>query len=232
MFIQAGHPVISVDTKKKELVGNFKNPGQQWTQKATPVNDHDFPNAAIAKAVPYGIYDVVHNQGFVYVGTSSDTAAFAVDAIERWFLRPDRPRYADETKLLILCDGGGSNGYRVRNWKYQLQQLADRYGIEVMICHYPSGASKWNPIEHRLFSFISINWAGQPLRSLNRLTALIRGTTTKTGLVVKASQLKGHYPTKVKVSDAEMATLNLTRRKICPKWNYVLRPCRQYTKKA
>ena len=156
-----------------------------------------------------------------------------MDAIERWFLRPDRPRCADETKLLILCDGGGSNGYRVRNWKYQLQrQLADRYGIDVMICHYPTGASKWNPIEHRLFSFISINWAGQPLRSLNRLTALIRGTTTQTGLVVKASQLKGHHPIKVKVSDAEIATLNLTRRKIYPKWNYVLCSRCQHTKKT
>jgi hypothetical protein len=232
-FIQAGHPVISVDTKKKELIGNFKNPGQQWTQQATVVNDHDFPKDAIAKAVPYGIYDIVHNQGFVYVGTSGDTAAFAVAAIEQWFCRADRPHFADETKLLILCDAGGSNGYRVRNWKRQLQrQLADRYGLTVMICHYPTGASKWNPIEHRLFSFISINWAGQPLRSLNRMTALIRGTATETGLVVKAAQLKGDYPTKVQVSDAEMAALNLTRRKICPQWNYLIRPTDSYLEKA
>jgi len=222
-FIQAGHPVISVDTKKKELIGNFKNAGQTWTQAADAVNDHDFPDHAIAKAVPYGIYDLVHNQGFVYVGTSGDTAGFAVDAIERWFRRKDRPRFADESKLLILCDAGGSNGYRVRNWKRQLQcQLADRYGIEVMVCHYPSGASKWNPIEHRLFSFISLNWAGKPLRSLNRMTALIRGTTTQSGLTVKATQLKGIYPTKVQVSEEEMTALNLTRRKICPQWNYSL----------
>ena len=147
--------------------------------------------------MPYGIYDLVHNQGYVYVGTSHDTAAFAVAAIVRWFERQDRPKFADETKILILSDSGGSNGYRVRNWKYQLQQqLADQFNIEVMVCHYPSGASKWNPIEHRLFSFISLNWAGKPLRSLRWMTALIRGTTTSTGLIVKAAQLKGHYPTK------------------------------------
>ena len=223
LFIRAGHPVVSVDTKKKELIGNFKNAGQCWTQQADAVNDHDFPGMAIAKAVPYGIYDLVNNQGFVYVGTSGDTAAFAVDAIVRWFKRRDRPKFADESKILILCDGGGSNGYRVRNWKYQLQQkLADNYGIDVMVCHYPSGASKWNRIEHRLFSFISLNWAGQPLRSLSSMTALIRGTTTKSGLTVKAAQLNGKYPTKVKVSDAEMATMNLTPRRIYPQWNYIL----------
>jgi hypothetical protein len=232
-FIQAGHPVISVDTKKKELIGNFKNAGQTWTLEADLVNDHDFPGDAIAKAVPYGIYDVTHNQGFVYVGTSGDTAAFAVDAIEQWFERKDRPGFGDEGKVLILCDSGGSNGYRVRNWKRQLQQqLADRYGIDVMVCHYPSGASKWNPIEHRLFSFISLNWAGKPLRSLNQMTALIRGTKTQPGLRVKAAQLKGDYPTKVKVSDEEMAALRLTRRKICPQWNYMIHPRTQIPKKA
>lgn len=232
-FIQAGYPVISVDTKKKELIGNFKNAGQTWTQQADVVNDHEFPTDAIAKAVPYGIYDIVHNQGFVYVGISGDTAAFAVDAIERWWKRKDRTRFCNESKLLILCDSGGSNGYQVRNWKRQLQlQLADRYGIEVMVCHYPSGASKWNPIEHCLFSFISLNWAGKPLRSLNCMTALIRGTTTQTGLTVKAAQLKGDYPTKVKVSNEEMATLKLTRRKICPQWNYMLHPRPQCLKKA
>jgi Rhodopirellula transposase DDE domain len=225
LFTQAGHPVISVDTKKKELIGNFKNAGETWNQEPELVNDHDFPDDAIAKAVPYGIYDVVHNQGYVYVGTSSDTAAFAVDAIGRWFERQDRPKFTDESKILILCDAGGSNGYRVRNWKRALQHhFADRYGVEVMVCHYPSGASKWNPIEHRLFSFISLNWAGIPLRSLSRMTALIRGTTTQAGLVVKAAQLKGDYPTKVKVSDAEMAKLNFTRRRICPLWNYVISP--------
>lgn len=223
-FINAGHPVISVDAKKKELVGNFQQAGRTWRQQAEPVNDHDFAQDAVAKAVPYGIYDLVHNQGTVYVGTSGNTADFAVDAIQRWYERADRPQFADERKLLILCDAGGSNGYRVRNWKLQLQLLADCYGIEIMVCHYPPGASKWNPIEHRLFSMISLNWAGKPLRSLATITALIRGTSTTTGLTVNASLLKGNYPTKVKVSDEQMATLKLTRRKICPQWNYVVHP--------
>lgn len=225
LFIQAGHPVISVDTKKKELIGNYKNDGQNWTQAAEAVKDHDFPDKTTIKAVPYGIYDVVHNQGFVYVGTSGDTAEFAVDAIVRWFERKDRPTFKNERKLLILCDGGGSNGSRVRNWKRQLQQqLAERFGLEVMVCHYPPGTSKWNPIEHRLFSFVSLNWAGQPLRSLSRMTALIRGTVTIMGLQVKAAVLKGNYPLKIKVSNAEMAELALTRRKICPQWNYGIHP--------
>ena len=223
LFIQAGHPVISVDTKKKELIGNYKNDGQNWTQAAEAVKDHDFPDKTTIKAVPYGIYDVVHNQGFVYVGTSGDTAEFAVDAIVRWFERKDRPTFKNERKLLILCDGG--NGSRVQNWKRQLQQqLAERFGLEVMVCHYPPGTSKWNPIEHRLFSFVSLNWAGQPLRSLSRMTALIRGTVTIMGLQVKAAVLKGNYPLKIKVSNAEMAELALTRRKICPQWNYGIHP--------
>jgi len=223
-FMRANHPVISVDTKKKELIGNFKNAGKTWCQSAELVNDHDFPQQAVAKAVPYGIYDVVHNNGYVYVGNSGDTPDFAVAAIERWYNRADRPHFTDERKLLILCDAGGSNGYRVRNWKFQLQRFADDYNIEVMVCHYPTGASKWNPIEHRLFSMISSNWAGKPLRSLKAMTALIRGTSTETGLTVKATLLRGHYPTKVKVSDQQMATINLTRRKICSQWNYVIHP--------
>jgi len=223
-YIQAGHPVISVDTKKKELIGNFYNAGHIWRQHPEQVKDHDFPDEETVRAVPYGIYDVVHNHGTVYVGTSGDTAAFAVDAIQRWYERSDRPQFDDESKLLILCDAGGSNGYRVRNWKRQLQTFTDNYDLEIMVCHYPSGASKWNPIEHRLFSMISLNWAGKPLRSLAAMTALIRGTSTQTGLVVKAALLPGHYPTKIKVSDDEMATLKLTRRKICPQWNYIVHP--------
>lgn len=223
-FMRTGHPVISIDTKKKELIGNFKNPGQSWSRTPEAVNDHDFSKDAVVRAVPYGIYDVRHNQGYVYVGTSADTADFAVDAIERGWLRRDRARFPDERKLLILCDSGGSNGYRLRNWKLQLQLLADAYNLQIMVCHYPTGASKWNPIEHRLFSFISINWAAQPLRSLNQMTAFIRGTKTQTGLTVKASQLKGTYPTRVKVSDQQMAELNVIPRKICPQWNYVIYP--------
>ena len=160
------------------------------------------------------------------MGTSGDTAEFAVDSIVRWFERRDRTRFKDERKILILCDGGGSNGSRVRNWKRQLQKkLADRFGIEVMVCHDPPGTSKWNPIEHRLFSFISLNWAGKPLHSLRRMTALIRGTVTQTGLTVKAAVLKGTYPLKVKVSDVEMSQLALTRRKICPQWNHIIHSC-------
>lgn len=225
LFMRAGHPVISVDSKKKELIGNFKNPGQVWKHEPERVNVHDFPKDAQAKAVPYGIYDVVHNLGYVYVGLSADTAEFAVDAILRWWQRQDRPACSQETKLLILCDSGGSNGYRLRNWKRQLQDvLVDPCQIEVMVCHYPTGTSKWNPVEHRLFSFISINWAGQPLRSLPILLALIRGTTTQTGLTVKAAIVKKKYRQHVKVSQQEMDALNIVHRRFCPHWNYVIKP--------
>ena len=154
LFLDAGHPVISVDMKKKELIGDFKNPGRAWGQQAERVNVHDFRSEALGLAAPYGIYDLLHNLGYVYVGTSADTAELAVDAIVWWWKSEDRPHFPHESKLLIVCDAGGSNGYRLRLWKQQLQeQLADRLGIEIMICHYPTGASKWNPIEHRLFSF-------------------------------------------------------------------------------
>ena len=158
LFLEAGYPVISIDTKKKELIGNFKNAGRTWCDQPEAVNAHDFPSDALCRAVPFGIYDLTHNLGSVYVGTSADTPEFAVDAIALWWEQADRPRFQREDKLLILCDAGGSNGYRPRLWKQQLQeQLADRLGIEVMVCHYPTGASKWNPIEHRLFSYISLN---------------------------------------------------------------------------
>jgi hypothetical protein len=172
LFLTAGHPVISVDTKKKELIGNFKSQGRTWCQCAEQVNAHDFPNDALCRAVPYGIYDLKHNLGYVYVGTSADTPEFAVEAIAQWWQDSDRPTFACESKLLILCDAGGSNGCRPRQWKKQLQeQLADQFGIEVMVCHYPTGASKWNPIEHRLFSYISLNWSGKPLLTLETLLA-------------------------------------------------------------
>ncbi len=227
LFERHQYPIISVDAKKKEPIGNFFNGGQQWCQEPQEVKAHDFIESQEGelKSVPYGIYEPTHNHGYVYVGTSGNTAAFAVEAIRRWWQRKDRRRFGDESKLLILCDAGGSNGYRVRNWKKQLQeQLADRFHIEVMVCHYPPGTSKWNPIEHRLFSFISLNWAAEPLRSLKKMLALIRGTHTQTGLRVKATELKGHFPTKVKVSDEEMERLNLVRRRICPEWNYCLKP--------
>jgi hypothetical protein len=225
LFQARGHPIISVDAKKKELIGNFKNAGRAWGQHDTVVNVHDFLGDALGRAVPYGIYDLQHNQGYVYVGTSADTSEFAVEAIYRWWTDPDRPTFPDESRLLILSDAGGSDGCRFRLWKQQLQvQLADRLGIEVMVCHYPTGASKWNPIEHRLFSYISLNWAGQPLRSLDKMLGYIRGTTTTAGLTVKAFLLDRVYEKGIKISDQEMKALNLHRRRICPTWNYVIKP--------
>ena len=225
LFLVKGHPVISVDAKKKELIGNFKNAGRTWCQAAEKVNVHDFLQDAVGRAVPYGIYDLWHNQGYVYVGTSAETSQLAVDAIVQWWLAADRPPFPDESKLLILSDAGGSDGCRFRLWKKLLQEnLADRLGIEVMVCHYPTGASKWNPIEHRLFSHISINWAGKPLRSFATMLAYIRGTTTETGLKVKAFLLDQVYERGIKVSDEEMNALNLRRRPICPRWNYILTP--------
>lgn len=225
LFGQAGYPVISVDTKKKELIGNFNNPGRRWKRQAERVNLHDFRPKEGIRAVPYGIYDLFHNLGYVYVGTSADTAEFAVEAIARWWQLPDRPPFLHEDKLLILCDSGGSNGYRLRLWKQQLQErLADLLDIEVIVCHYPPGSSKWNPIEHRLFGYISLNWAGEPLRSLTKMLALIRGTVTETGLKVKAFLLEGEFKTKIKISDQQMDALNLHRRKVCPDWNYVIKP--------
>jgi hypothetical protein len=225
LFLAAGHPVISVDTKKKELIGNFKNPGRAWCRQAEEVNVHDFRHDAVGRAAPYGIYDLRHNEGYVVVGTSADTSEFAVDAICLWWEDEDRPTFPDESKLLILSDAGGSDGYRFRLWKKQLQeQLADRLGIEVMVCHYPTGASKWNPIEHRLFSYISLNWTGKPLRSFETMLSYIRGTATEAGLKVKAFLLDQAYKTGIKVSNMEMKALNLQRRTVCPNWNYVIKP--------
>jgi hypothetical protein len=225
LFLANGHPVISVDSKKKELIGNFKNAGQAWCQQAEEVNVHDFPQDAVGRAVPYGIYDIVHNEGYVYVGKSADTSEFAVEAICRWWEDEDRPTFPDESCLLILSDAGGSDGCRYRLWKKLLQEkLANRLGIKVMVCHYPTGNSKWNPIEHRLFSYISINWAGKPLRSFETMLGYIRGTTTQTGLKVKAFLVDRVYEKGIKVSKKEMAELNLQRRSVCPTWNYVIQP--------
>jgi hypothetical protein len=225
LFLAAGHPIISVDAKKKELIGNFENPGRAWCQEAEEVNVHDFRQDAVGRAVPYGIYDLRHNLGYVVVGTSAETSEFAVDAIVQWWEQEDRPPFPNEEKMLILADAGGSDGYRPRLWKKQIQeQFADCLGIEVMVCHYPTGASKWNPVEHRLFSYVSLNWAGKPLRSFETVLAYIRGTTTETGLEVKASLLDQEYEKGIKVSDEEMAALNLERRRVCPNWNYVIKP--------
>ena len=224
-FHAAGLPAISVDTKKKELVGNFKNAGRAWGRAATAVNVHDFRDDALGRAVPYGIYDLAANRGAVYVGTSGDTPQFAVAAIARWWLEAGRAAYPEADRLLILADGGGSNGYRPRLWKQQVQEhLCDRLRLTVTVCHYPPGCSKWNPIEHRLFGPISLNWAGQPLRTWETLLGYLRGTATATGLRVEAALLAGDYPTGLTVSAATMKAVALDEHAICPRWNYIIRP--------
>jgi len=225
LFLNAGYPVISVDTKKKELIGNFKNAGVAWASQAVSVNAHDFKQDSLGRAVPYGIYDLVHNEGHVYVGTSYDTPEFAAYVIAQWWADPQRSRFACEDKLLILCDAGGSNNCRYWLWKQQVQeQLADQFGIEVLICHYPTGASKWNPIEHRLFSQISCNWAGKPLQTFDCMLNYIRHTTTQTGLKVKAALVDRVFEKGRKVTPEERSALALVRRSICPNWNYMLKP--------
>jgi hypothetical protein len=224
-FVTAGEPVISVDTKKKEMIGNFKNAGQAWGAQAEQVKVHDFPSEAEGRAVPYGIYDVAKNRGWVVVGQSADTPEFAVEAIVSWWEEEGLQSYPGAKRLLILADSGGSNGARSRVWKQRVQeQLADRLGVEVTVCHYPRGCSKYNLIEHRLFSFISLNWAGKPLRSFEVMLGFIRNTTTKAGLKVKAVLNEKVYAKGRRVSDAEMKTLNLERHEVCPEWNYTIRP--------
>jgi len=225
VFTAAGRPIISVDTKKKELIGNFKNGGRVWSREADAVNIHDFLAEGLGRAVPYGIYDVTANRGSVYVGSSGDTPRFAVEAIAQWWEETGRAIYPDADHLLILADAGGSNGCRPRLWKQQLQvRVCDRLGLTVTVCHYPTGCSKWNPIEHRLFSQISLNWAGKPLRTWETMLGHIRATTTTTGLTVDARLLDGAFPTGQTVADAEMDALSLDRHDVCPIWNYTLRP--------
>lgn len=225
LFLTAGCPVISVDTKKKELIGNFRNQGSQWTQQPEQVNVHDFQQDSLGRAVPFGIYDLTHNQGYIYVGNSFDTSEFAAFAIAQWWADPDRSRFRREDKLLILADAGGSNNCRYWLWKQQVQeQLADQFGIAVTICHYPTGASKWNPIEYRLFSQISRNWAGKPLRTWEAMLNYIRGTVTETGLQVKAFLIDHVFEKQKKVSAEEKASLHLQHRPICPTWNYIIKP--------
>lgn len=224
-FLEAGLPVLSVDTKKKELIGNFKNAGQSWCQEPECVNIHDFPQEALGRAVPYGIYDVTHNRGFVCVGDSADTPAFAVTAIALWWEQEGKERYPAATQLLLLCDSGGSNGCRPRAWKQQVQeQLSDRFGLEVTIGHSPTSCSKWNPIEHRLFGPISVNWSGKPLRTFETILACIRGTTTQTGLQVSAVLLSQTFAIGQSVSKEVMKTLNLHLHAVCPRWNYTFKP--------
>jgi hypothetical protein len=224
-FVRSGCPIISVDTKKKELVGQFKNSGRVWSARPILVQDHDFRSQAKGMAIPYGIYDLQANRGRVVVGTTHDTPDFAVEAICQWWQREGCRRYADAAELLILADSGGSNGPRCRAWKLALQEkLADRYQLGVTVCHYPSGASKWNPVEHRLFSEISKHWSGQPLCDYETIVRLIRGTRTQTGLVVNCTLNTKSYPTKVKVSPQQMNELDLLRHPDLPEWNYSLTP--------
>lgn len=224
-FEQAGLPRISVDTKKKELIGDFKNAGQTWSRAPDVVNVHDFRGDSLGRAVPYGIYDLARNRGTVCVGQSGDTPRFAVGAIARWWQDEGRAAYPAADRLLVLADAGGSNGCSPRRWKQQLQeQLSDRFGLSVTVCHYPTGCSKWNPVEHRLFSAISSNWAGTPLRTWDTLLACLRGTTTSTGLQVRAYLDPAVYPKGETVPDAEMTTLNLDRHEVCPTWTYTIRP--------
>ena len=222
-----GVPILSVDTKKKELIGNFANAGATWSPAGEAVNAHDFRQDATCRAVPYGIYDWLANRGHVTVGTSADTAAFAVDAIAAWWGQSGRRRYPDADMVLLLADAGGSNSCRSRLWKWCLQErLADRYGLVVTVCHYPTGASKWNPVEHRLFGPISTNWAGTPLRSVGTMLRLIRGTKTRTGLRVTARHVARVYQSGVKVSQRQMAGLDIDYHDTCPQWNYTIWPRR------
>jgi len=225
-FLAAHEPVVSVDTKKKELVGNFKNNGKEWRPNGTPelVNIHDFIDPKLSRAVPYGVYDITNNVGWVSVGTDHDTAAFAVNAIRRWWRTMGRKRHPKAKRLMITADAGGSNGYRVRLWKIELQKLADELKLPITVCHMPPGTSKWNKIEHRLFSFITINWRGKPLRSYCTIVQLIAATTTDTGLKVRAELDENKYPKGVKISDVQMAAINLSRHAFHGDWNYTIAP--------
>jgi len=223
---EAGDPVISVDTKKKELIGEFANAGREWRPKGRPaaVRTHDFPGDSEGKAIPYGVYDVTADAGWVNVGTDHDTAAFAVESIRRWWEAAGSSQYPAARRLLITADAGGSNGYRTRAWKTGLAALAEETGLEITVCHFPPGTSKWNKIEHRLFSHVTMNWRGRPLTSHDVIISSIAATTTRTGLTVQARLDDGSYPTGVKVSNAQMAALPISRHPFHGEWNYTLHP--------
>ena len=225
-YLRQGIPVISVDTKKKELVGNYDNSGRQWlrAKQALKVQGHDFPSPEVPRAYPYGIYDIGRNAGFVNVGTDHDTGAFAVASIRGWWRFEGRCLYPEAKTILITADGGGSNGWRLRLWKLELQNFADQTGLCVSVCHFPPGTSKWNKIEHRLFSFISSNWRGQPLRDYETVVHLIARTSTAKGLKVTCRLDRRRYPTGREVSNAEMARVNLERNAFHGEWNYVIKP--------
>jgi hypothetical protein len=223
-YLRRHWPIISIDTKKSELIGNFKQVGVEWRQQRRNVNIYDFLNSAEGKAIPYGIYDVGHHQGYVRVGTSHDTAEFAVAAIRAWWLKLGRMRYPGETHLLIQADGGGSNGNRRRLWKVGLQRLADEFGLIITLTHYPTGASKWNLIEHRMFNLISANWAGRPLDSYETVLNFIRTTTSTTGFSCQADLDTTVYETGITVSAEEFAQVRLRPHRRFPNWNYTIYP--------
>ena len=225
-FLEMGEPVISVDTKKKENIGNFKNSGQEYRHKKDPrkVLDHDFPIKKLGKIAPYGVYNLNHNIGFVNIGTSHDTAEFAVESISRWWDTVGKHTFPNAKHLMITCDCGGSNGYKVRLWKYQLSQFASRIGININVCHFPPGTSKWNKVEHRLFCFISKNWEGKPLISVEAAVKLVGSTTTATGLKVICQRDDAIYDLAVAVSDEEFESINIDRIDPFGDWNYVIKP--------
>ena len=225
-FQEAGQPVISVDTKKKELIGAYKNGGSDYRAAGCPdeVNVHDFVDKDLGKVAPYGIYDIAANAGWVSVGIDHDTAAFAVNSIRRWYEAVGRERYHNADRLLITADGGGSNGSRVRLWKLELQKFADETGLTLQVCHYPPGTSKWNKIEHRMFCHITQTWRGKPLVSRLAVVDLIASTTTKTGLTVRCELDENSYPKAIRVADEEMATLNIATDPWHPEWNYTISP--------
>ncbi len=225
-FLAAGEPAVSVDAKKKELVGDFKNPGREWHPQgeAEDVRVYDFPIKGLGRATPYGVYDLRRNAGWVNVGIDHDTAAFAVQSIRSWWNEVGQPQYPEAKRLLISADGGGSNGSRVRLWKWELQQLADETGLAITVCHLPPGTSKWNKIEHRLFAWISQNWRGQPLTSYAVILQLIAATTTEAGLTVQCQLDTNRYPAGRKVSEEEMATLSIQPDPFHGEWNYTILP--------
>jgi transposase len=224
--ITAGEPVISVDTKKKELVGDFKNAGREWRPTGSPelVRTHDFKDKELGKAIPYGVYDLGADEGWISVGIDHDTSRFAVNAIRSWWQELGQERYSQATTLTITADCGGSNGHRTKLWQIELQRLADETGLQIRVCHFPPGTSKWNKIEHRLFSFISRNWRGKPLVSRRVIIDLIAATTTRTGLKVYARLDERAYPNKINVSDTELAAVNIHKADFHPEWNYVIKP--------
>ena len=224
-FLKRGFPVISVDTKKKELVGNYKNGGVEWKKKKRPtkVLMHDFPDPKVPKAIPYGVYDLGDNKGWVNIGISADTSEFAVESIRQWWKRMGKRRYSEVNELLICADSGGSNGYRLHLWKYELQKFCDQEGLKITVCHYPPGTSKWNKIEHRLFSYISMNWRGRPLTDYKTIVSLIASTKTRNGLSVKVRLDKRKYEKGRTVKKSELEKLNIRRHIFHGEWNYTIK---------